>query len=314
MIPEAGHHRTVMLEEVIDFLRPVPEGVMADATVGGGGHTEALLERLGPAGRVLGIDADPDALDHASNRLARFGDRFVPIHGRHEELPDLLRAAGVFAVDGIVADFGISSLQLDDPERGFSFSVDGPLDMRMHRGAGHTAADLLATASVDELRRIIRSFGEERKAAAIARAIVRRRAEAPLTRTTELAELVVRVIGPAGRRYRIHPATRTFQALRIAVNREIEGIEKFVIDAASMLRRGGRLAVISFHSLEDRAVKHTMKMLASRCVCPPTMPVCGCGKENIVRILTGKPVRPSDEETDLNPRARSAKLRVVERV
>jgi 16S rRNA (cytosine1402-N4)-methyltransferase len=314
MIPEAGHHRSVMLQEVLDYLRPEAGSVLADATVGGGGHAESILERIGSRGKLLGIDTDPSALDHARRRLHRFGDRFVPIHGRHENLPDLLRSAGAFALDGIVADLGISSLQMDDPERGFSFSQDGPLDMRMDASVGTTAADLLASAGEEELREILWRYGEEKNAARIARAIVRGRSRRPLLRTGELADLVKRVIGPRGKRYRIHPATRTFMALRIAVNREIEGIEKFVIDAASMLRKGGRLVVISFHSLEDRAVKRTLRTLARRCVCPPSMPVCGCGKENIVKVLTGRPVRPSEEETGMNPRARSARLRAAERI
>jgi 16S rRNA (cytosine1402-N4)-methyltransferase len=273
-----------------------------------------MLEASAPSGYVYGIDRDPATLFHARRRLAHFGERFVPILGNHRDLSALLRGAGVYAVDGILADLGISSLQLDDPERGFSFLADGPLDMRMDPSRGPTGADLLATLSEAELRRILQVYGEEKLAGRIARALVLRRAKAPLRRTTELAELVGRVAGPQARRYRIHPATRTFQALRIAVNDEIEGLGTLVTDAAAALRRGGRLVVISFHSLEDRAVKRAMKALAERCICPPGLPVCGCGRENLVRLVAARAVRPLPAEIDDNPRARSARLRAVERL
>jgi 16S rRNA (cytosine1402-N4)-methyltransferase len=215
----------------------------------------------------------------------------------------------------VLADLGISSYQLDDPSRGFAFSSDGPLDMRMDPSSGDPpAAELVATLDEASLRSLIGTWGEERLAGRIARAIVRERAKGPITTTRELARIVEAAAGPAARRFRIHPATRTFQALRIAVNREIEGIPAFVAGAVSLLRRGGRLGVISFHSLEDRAVKRSMHDLADRCVCPPGLPVCGCGRENIVRIVTSRAVVPSPEEIASNPRARSAKLRVVERL
>jgi 16S rRNA (cytosine1402-N4)-methyltransferase len=217
-------------------------------------------------------------------------------------------------VDGILFDLGLSSLQLDDAGRGFSFQGDGPLDMRMDPDGELTAASLLAEISEAELRRILFTYGEERMAGPIAREIVRIRDAHPLTRTAELARLVETVLGPRARRFRIHPATRTFQALRIAVNGEVEGLEKLVTDAVSILRRGGRIAVIAYHSLEDRAVKHTLRGLAERCSCPPRLPVCGCGKENLVRVLTSKPVRPGADEIERNPRSRSAKLRAAERL
>jgi len=307
-------HEPVLLREVVDLLAPGSGATVVDATLGLGGHTEALLEAVGSRGRVLGIDRDSQALDLARQRLARFGDAFVAVHGNHSDLLKLLRQNGVFAVGGVLFDLGVSSLQLDDPERGFSFRGDGPLDMRMDRQTGHTAAEILATSTEQELRQLIWSYGEERRAGAIARAIVAQRERQPLTRTLELAELVKRVLGPAAQRYRIHPATRTFQALRIAVNREVDDLERLVTEASSVLRRGGRLAVISYHSLEDRAVKHAMKSLAERCVCPPKLPVCGCGRENLLKVLTAKPVRPSASEVARNPRARSAKLRVGERL
>jgi 16S rRNA (cytosine1402-N4)-methyltransferase len=307
-------HEPVLLREVSDLLAPGSGATIVDATLGLGGHTEALLEAVGSRGRVFGIDRDSQALELARKRLARFGDAFVGVHGNHTDLLKLLRQNGLFAVDGVLFDLGVSSLQLDDPERGFSFRGDGPLDMRMDRQTGHTAAEILATGTEQELRQMIWSYGEERRAGAIARAIVEQRERQPLTRTLELAELVERVLGPAAQRYRIHPATRTFQALRIAVNREVDDLERLVTEASSVLRRAGRLAVISYHSLEDRAVKHAMKSLAERCVCPPKLPVCGCGRENLLRVLTAKPVRPSTSEVARNPRARSAKLRVGERL
>jgi 16S rRNA (cytosine1402-N4)-methyltransferase len=308
-------HEPVLLAETLRWLRPRADGVYVDATLGPGGHAEAVLETLTGEGRLVGIDRDPAALALARERLSRFGDRFVALHGDHRELPALLRGAGFFAVDGVLADLGVSSAQLDDPERGLSFRFDGPLDMRMDPGSGGpTAADILRDASEPELRRILREYGEERLAGPIARAIVRARAVEPLRRTRPLAELIERVAGPAARRFAIHPATRSFQALRIAVNEEIEGLDAFVTSAASLLRRGGRLVVISFHSLEDRAVKHAMRDLAQRCTCPPGMPVCGCGRENVLSVLTPRAVRPSASEVAANPRSRSARLRAAERL
>jgi 16S rRNA (cytosine1402-N4)-methyltransferase len=313
-MPRPGHE-SVLLDEAVHWLRPRPGGVYVDATLGPGGHAEAVLEALAGDGRLVGLDRDPKALSLARERLARFGDRFVALHGDYRDLPARLRAAGFFAVDGVLADLGISSAQLDDPERGLSFRVDGPLDMRMDPTSGEpTAADLLAEAAEAEIRRILREYGEERLAGPIARAIVRERAARPLTRTLQLASLVERAAGPAARRFRIHPATRTFQALRIAVNHELTGLDRFVTDAASMLRRGGRLVVIAFHSLEDRAIKHTMRALAHRCTCPPDLPVCGCGRENVLSILTPHAVRPTAAEAGRNPRARSARLRAAERL
>ena len=217
-------------------------------------------------------------------------------------------------MEASLADLGISSLQLDDPRRGFSFRVDGPLDMRMDPSSGPSAADLLASLTEGEIKEILKTFGEERFAGPIARAVVRERSRRPFLRTRQLSEVVERAAGGAARRYRIHPATRTFQALRIAVNREVEGLEKLAGDAVSLLRRGGRLAIISFHSLEDRAIKTAFRAMAERCICPPGMPVCGCGRENLVRILTTRPVTPSPEEIESNPRSRSARLRAAERL
>jgi 16S rRNA (cytosine1402-N4)-methyltransferase len=313
--PPEAPHRPVLLRESLDALRLAEGATVVDATLGPGGHTEALLAAIGPAGRVIGIDRDPSALAFARSRLARFGDRFLALHGDHRDIVALLHAADIVVVDAVLADLGISSLQLDDAVRGFAFSVDGPLDMRMDPRSGiPSAADLVATLDAGSLREIIATWGEERLAGRIARAIVRERERHPISTTGQLAALVTQTAGPAARRFRIHPATRTFQALRIAVNREIEGIPAFVNGAVSLLRRGGRLAVISFHSLEDRAVKTSMHALAHRCICPPNLPVCGCGRENIVRAVTTRPIVPGPAECESNPRARSAKLRAVERL
>lgn len=307
-------HVPVLLHESIELLAPRPGAVFVDGTLGAAGHARALLEALGPDGRLLGIDRDAEALTIAAARLADYGDRFTPLQGRHEDLSQLLRDAGVFACDGMLFDLGVSSMQLDSTSRGFSFRHDAPLDMRMDPRGGECASELLARIEEPDLRRILSRYGEEKRAGSIARAIVREREKRPLTRTVQLAELVEKVAGPAARRYRIHPATRTFQALRIAVNGEIEGLERLVADAVAMLRRGGRLAVISYHSLEDRAIKTAMRALAHRCSCPPRLPVCGCGKENLIAVLTRRTVRPGETEIDRNPRARSARLRVVERL
>jgi 16S rRNA (cytosine1402-N4)-methyltransferase len=311
---ETAPHQAVLLEETIGLLAPRPGDKIVDATLGAGGHAEALLEAAGEDGLLVGIDRDPVALEIAGKRLARFSDRFRPIQGNHCDLKRLLDAEGIEAVDRILLDLGISSIQLDDPERGFSFRVDGPLDMRMTPDSGPTAADLLAGIDEARLREILWRYGEERQARRIARAIVQDREQRPFLRTTQLAELVARVAGPGGRQQRIHPATRTFQALRIAVNGEIDGLERLVGDAVMLLRPGGRIAVIAFHSLEDRAVKHAFRDLANRCVCPPRLPVCGCDRRNLLRIETPRPVRPSTDEIQRNPRSRSARLRVAERI
>jgi 16S rRNA (cytosine1402-N4)-methyltransferase len=307
-------HRPVLLDETIDLLAPQSGATVVDGTLGAAGHAHALLEAIGPDGRLFGIDRDLDALEIARTRLAAFGDRFTPLHGRHEDLTRLLRDAGVFACNAMLFDLGVSSMQLDRPERGFSFRNDAALDMRMDPTRGESAATLLAHIEETDLRRIISRWGEERRSGAIARAIVREREKRPMASTGQLAGLIDRVAGPAARRWKIHPATRTFQALRIVVNGEIEGLEQLVSDAVATLPRGGRLAFISYHSLEDRAIKTAMRSLANRCSCPPKLPVCGCGKENLIRVLTRRPVRPGEEEIDRNPRARSARLRVAERL
>jgi 16S rRNA (cytosine1402-N4)-methyltransferase len=311
--PAVPHH-PALLSETLELLALKPGMTVVDATVGTGGHSEAILQVIAPQGRLYGIDRDLRAIDLARSRLAAFGDSFIPIHGNHFDVVDLLSGAGIQSVDGVLADLGVSSMQLDDPERGFSFAGDGPLDMRMDQSSGHTAAMLLADIPEEELREILWIYGEEQMAGAIARAIVRERADRPLRTTGRLAQLVARVMGPRARSMRINPATRTFQALRCAVNREIDGLGRFVEDAVGLLESGGRIAAISYHSLEDRAVKRSLAAMADSCVCPPRLPVCGCGRVNLIRILTSKPVRPSLGEISRNRRSRSAKLRAAERL
>ena len=305
-------HRTVLRDEVVEVLRCRPGRVYVDATLGPGGHCEAILAATAPDGRVIGLDLDPDAIERSRTRLTGAGDRFVPVRTDFRRIREVLSELKTGPVDGVLADLGLSSVQMLTPGRGFGFSADGPLDMRYDRGRGRSAERLIEEETEASLKRILREYGEEPQAARIARAIVRRRQKAPIRTTTQLASLVAETAGRPGPS-RIHPATRTFQALRIAVNGELDGLGDFVESAVLCLRRGGRLAVISFHSLEDRIVKQAMRALASRCICPPAMPVCGCGRENIVRIVTPRPIVPTPAERSDNPRCRSAKLRVVER-
>lgn len=304
-------HEPVLFSEVLRLLEPNrPDGVLVDATVGLGGHAEALLERH-PAVRLIAIDRDPEALERSRERLSRFQDRVTFVRGRHESLIDILKQCGTGRVSGLLADLGVSSMQLDDASRGFSFRFEGPLDMRMG-SEGRSAADLVNELDEWELMRVIREYGEEPMARRIAAAIVAARAEAPITTTAKLAE-VIRSVKKA-RYNEIDPSTLTFQALRIATNEELIGLDRFVDDAVSVLEAGARVAIISFHSLEDRIVKRAFRRLAGQCTCPPNMPVCGCGAMTLVKVLTGRPVTASEEEEARNPRARSAKLRVAERV
>ena len=302
-------HRPVLLFETVGLLRPERGGLFVDATLGLGGHSEAVLEASADA-RVLGIDRDREALRLAAERLARFGPRFRAVHANFREIGRVMSEAGEGGAAGILADLGVSSLQFDTPERGFSFRHDAPLDMRMDAGGDEeTAAELLEHLPEEEIARIIYEYGEERRSRRIARWIVERRERGePLKTTGELADLVARAVGHK-RGDRIHPATRTFQALRIAVNRELEGLDEFIETAVALLEPQGRLAVISFHSLEDRVVKRTFRRLAGQCECDPRSPVCNCGARREVEILTRRPVVAGDEEVAENPRARSAKLR-----
>lgn len=306
--PEAPH-RPVLLLETVGLLAPERGGLFVDATLGLGGHSEAILEASNET-RVLGLDRDREALRLASERLARFGSRFRAAHANFREIERVLEEAGERQVSGVLADLGVSSLQFDTPERGFSFRHDAPLDMRMDAsGDDETVAELLESLPEEEIARILYEYGEERKSRRIARWIVERRERGePLKTTTELAELVARAVGHR-RGERIHPATRTFQALRIAVNRELEGLGEFLETAVALLQTQGRLAVISFHSLEDRVVKRTLRKLSGYCECDRRMPVCQCGARREVEILTRRPLTAGEQELEENPRARSAKLR-----
>jgi len=306
-VPSPSVHTPVLTDPIVEWLAPTAPGLLVDATLGLGGHAMALLSAA-PGFHLLGVDRDPEAVAEARRRLEPYGDRITVITAEFDRIPDLLADRELESPSAILADLGCSSLQLDSPERGFSFAADGPLDMRM--GAdGATAAELVNTADEEELVSVFWRYGEERRSRAVARAIVRQR---PLASTDELSRLVERVV-PRRRGQKIHPATRVFQALRIAVNDELGQLERFLEPAVRSLRPGGRMAVIAFHSLEDRIVKHSFARLQGRCSCPPDFPECRCDPEELVRVLTRSPIRPTDEEVHLNPRSRSARLRVVER-
>jgi 16S rRNA (cytosine1402-N4)-methyltransferase len=310
-------HRPVLLRETIELLEPARGGTFIDGTLGLGGHSEAILEAFDDA-HVIGIDRDREALRFATQRLARFNARFRAVHSDFRDIARVVEEAGVTAISGVLVDLGVSSLQFDAGERGFSFRQDAPLDMRMDgEGDEETAADLLAHLSEEEIARVIFEYGEERRSRRIARWIVERREQGrPIRTTIELAELVARAVGPQRRagRDHIHPATRTFQALRIAVNRELEGLDEFVETAIDLLQAEGRFVAISFHSLEDRIIKRALRRLAGRCECPPRVPVCSCGARRVVDILTRRPIVPTEAERDENPRARSAKLRACRKL
>ena len=300
-------HASVLFNEVVEFLEPNREdGTLVDATLGLGGHAEGLLERY-PRIHLLGIDRDPAALARSRERLEKFEGRVAFAQGRHEQLIDILKQHHIDAISGLLADLGVSSMQLDQAERGFSFRYDAPLDMRMGPDS-RTAAELLNTLDEAELAKIIRDFGEEPMARRIARAIVEAR---PLETTTQLAAVIRSV--KRSKPHEIDPSTLTFQALRIAANEELIGLDPFITDAVEVLETGARIAVIAFHSLEDRIVKRALRRLEGECTCPPGMPVCACGKVERVKILTRHPVTASEEEVERNPRSRSAKLRVAER-
>jgi len=306
-------HRPVLLKETLKFLAPERGGLFIDCTVGLGGHSEAILESSGDT-RVVGMDLDPAALDYSRQRLAPFGVRFRAFQANFREIAEVLSRAGERDPRGVLVDLGVSSLQFDSPERGFSFRFDAPLDMRMDPTSGAPAADLLQQLPESEIARIIYEFGEERHSRRIARRIVERREQGrPVTTTKELADLVLGATG-GGKRNQIHPATRTFQALRIAVNNELEGLGDFVEAAVDLLEPGGRFVGISFHSLEDRILKQELRRLSGQCQCPPRLPVCTCGARKVVEVLTRRPVTPGDREIDENPRARSAKLRACRKL
>lgn len=306
-------HLSVMPDEVIRFLALKNAGIYLDGTLGGGGHSRLILENA-PQATLVGIDRDQAALAAAGEVLAVFGEQFRPVHGDFAGLAGHLAQQGIPALDGFILDLGVSSHQLDTRERGFSFQQDAPLDMRMDTSQGETAADLLNELSELELERIIADYGEERWAKRIAAFIVKAREESPITTTFQLVDIIKGAVPKAKWDERIHPATRTFQGLRIAVNHELESLEQGMRAALDLLKPGGRGVIISFHSLEDRIVKHIFREYAEGCTCPRQLPVCACGKQPRVKILTGRPVTATQQETDQNPRARSAKLRAVEKL
>ena len=308
-------HLPVMPVEVLGTLVPAPGSLQIDATVGGGGHTERILEAANPDGRVLGIDADAIAIDRVAVRLARYGDRLVLRRANFRELAAVAPAAGFGAVDGALFDLGLSSYQLADRDRGFGFRAGGPLDMRFDTTRGVPASELLATLDADELAALFRRYGEEPSAWKIAKAIVAARQAAPIATAEDLAQLIERISPPNPRqRRRTHPATRVFQALRIAVNEELDALSEGLAAAVDLLRPGGRLVVLSYHSLEDRIVKRFFASERRGCVCPPEAPVCVCGHTPRLRLVTRPSMTPTAEEIDANPRARSARLRAAERL
>lgn len=311
----AFHHSPVLISETIDLLHLAPGAIVVDGTVGGGGHAALILERTAPDGVLLGLDRDPEALRAATARLAGFGARFRAMHASFRDLDEAVASAGLQRVDGVLLDLGVSSHQLDTPGRGFRFGEagsDAPLDMRMDSTRGESAADLLARASADEIEGWLREYGELPGARRLARAIAERRRVEPLRTNADLLQVIADARIGRGRRH--HPATLVFQALRIAVNDELGALEAGLEASIRALRPGGRLVVLSYHSLEDRIVKRCFRAEARGCVCPPEQPVCTCGRRPRLRVVTPRPLRPSDAEIADNPRARSARLRGAERL
>ena len=306
-------HKSVLLDECIEGLHIKPEGIYLDGTLGGAGHSLQIARRL-TTGRLIGIDQDKIALAAAKERLAEVEDRVTLVHSNFRHLDEVLQDLGIRGVDGMLFDLGVSSPQLDDSSRGFSYMADAPLDMRMDQSQGLTAGDVINGWSQDELRRILLQYGEERYAGLIAAAIVRRRQERPIQTTLELVDIIKGAMPGKALKEKQHPAKRSFQAVRIAVNDELTAVDRMIRAAVPRLNRGGRLAVITFHSLEDRIVKTGLADFAKGCTCPPDFPVCVCGKTPDIRLVTKKPLLPSEQELTENPRSRSAKLRVAEKL
>ncbi len=307
------HHVSVLLEECLDALAIKSDGIYVDGTLGGAGHSSQIVQRL-TTGRLIGIDRDEIALEAASKRLQPWADRVTLVHSNFCEIASVLQKLNISGVDGILLDLGVSSPQLDDGERGFSYMADAPLDMRMNRRDALSAYDVVNTWPQEELKRILFDYGEERYAPKIAAAICRRREEKPIETTLELVDIIRSAMPSAALREKQHPAKRSFQAIRIAVNDELGSVEKVMRDAIDCLNPGGRLAVITFHSLEDRIVKSAMSAASKGCTCPPNFPVCVCGKKPKVSLVSRKPITSTQEELEANPRARSAKLRVCEKI
>jgi len=304
-------HVPALLDEVMAGLQPRRGGYFVDCTVGLGGHAAAVLERISPTGRLLGIDADPEAIKMSQDRLSDYGEAVTLVNDNFVNLEAICERYHFHPVDGILFDLGVSSLQLDTAERGFSFHLDAPLNMRFDPGQGLTASDIVNSFSEQELSKLIERYGEERHSRRIARHIVQNR---PIATTVELARLIEQVSGAPARRGKIHPATRTFMALRIAVNNELQNLEQALTQTPNLLRPGGRLTVISYHSLEDRIVKQFMRYAASSCLCPPGTVICRCGHVPTLNLISRKVIKPTSLEIESNPRSRSAKLRIAERL
>ena len=307
-------HRPVLLDECIEALNIRPEGVYLDGTLGRAGHSREIARRLSGSGRLICVDRDQAALDTARERLGEWMDRVTLVHSNFDRVSEILDELGLAGVDGMLFDLGVSSPQLDDASRGFSYMADAPLDMRMDRSEGLTAADVVNTWPQEELRRILFQYGEERYAPLIAAAIVRRREERPIETTLELVDIIKGAMPARALKEKQHPAKRSFQAIRIAVNDELSSVDRMIQGAVPKLSKGGRLAVITFHSLEDRIVKTGFAAFARGCICPPDFPVCVCGRTPDIKLVNKKPILPSQQEIEENPRARSAKLRVAEKL
>lgn len=307
-------HKSVLLQECIDALNICPDGIYLDGTLGGAGHSSQIARRLTEGGRLIGVDRDRTALAAAKERLAPYADRVTLVHSNFAEIDAILDSLGIPAVDGMLFDLGVSSPQLDDASRGFSYMADAPLDMRMDKDDALTAGEVVNTWPQGELRRILYDYGEERYAPQIAAAICRAREKAPVETTLELVDIIRSAMPAQALREKQHPAKRSFQAIRIAVNDELGAVSRMMQAAVGRLNPGGRLAVITFHSLEDRIVKSEMQQAARGCTCPPEFPVCVCGKKPLVKLVTRKPIVSGPAELEENPRARSAKLRVAERL
>jgi len=307
-------HYSVLLEECLEGLDIKPDGIYLDGTLGRAGHSRRIAQMLTDGGRLICVDRDQAALDAAQSRLAQWMDRVTLVHSNFAAIDEILDGLGLDKIDGMLFDLGVSSPQLDDSSRGFSYMADAPLDMRMDRSEGLTAADVVNRWSQDELRRILIQYGEERYAGLIAAAIVRRRADKPVETTLELVDIIKSAMPGKALKEKQHPAKRSFQAIRIAVNDELAAVDKMIQAAVPRLNKGGRLAVITFHSLEDRIVKTGLAEFAKGCTCPPDFPVCVCGKTPDIRLVNRKPILPGEQELEENPRSRSAKLRVAEKL
>lgn len=308
------HHVSVLLDECIDNLNIKPDGVYVDCTMGGAGHSKEIVKRLSKDGLFIGFDQDINAINTAKERLSEYSDRVKFVHSNFQNLKNELEKIGVYKVDGVLADLGVSSHQLDEADRGFSYMQDAPLDMRMDIRCSFSAYDVVNTYSEAELSKIIKDYGEDNWSKRIAKFIVEGRKEKNIETTGELVEIIKKAIPKKARIDGPHPAKRTFQAIRIEVNNELGVITEMIDDAASIMNEGGRICIITFHSLEDRIVKNAFRDLATDCICPPHIPICQCDKEALVKVITRKPILPTDKEIEENPRSRSAKLRVAERI